>query len=290
MPDTAGNVYLFEHMQVWRVNSSGQAVGQADPDNFANGATSHAYKLKGPVTANLPQIGYLLTIFKAGGTIQGQADTGVDTIGTFEITLADLDATLSALVQGGLVDTTSLTNATIFGMNDNNPSPNDIGLMLTARYQGRASTPGVNEFLSVVFPLCQARLRLNSISGEGGVNPNPITMTVTPRMASKFPNAVAFAANQGWYDNKSLMYFKSAQWPYSLTVFKQDGVDDTYVTGYRGKSSAVATGNTTNWFTIGGTPTAPTSYDPATGVVTLAAAGSAAVIATALYQTGFVAI
>lgn len=292
MTSSIGNVFLFSHLQLSRVNSAGIATGQLDPDGtLTPNTTSHAYKSLGPVTVTVPQPSYLTAIFRAGGQQLGQADMGIDQIGTGEITLADADANLMALVAGGSVDTTSITNATIFSPNSQQPTPFQLTIILTASWQSRVSaSDGTNYYLTMVFPRAQCRWRMSGVTGEAGVNPNTATLTFTPTKTSKLVGGISMGANQGWFGNSEYHYWMVAQYPYALTAFIQNAAATTYVTGYRGKSSAVTNGTTTNLFTVGGVATAPTSYTIATGLVTLAAAGSSGVIDNAFYQTLFEAI
>lgn len=286
-----GNVYAFEKALVWRVGANGIAVGQLDPDALTPSTTSHAYVINGTITASLPDVKFGAAEFRGGGTYEGRADMGLESVGEGTLTVSQMDADLDALLQGGLVDTTSLGGAVISAPNSLNPSARQVGLMLIARHQGReTANAGKNKYLHIIYPLVQMRMITPNLTQEGGTNPSPVTLKFQPSVAAYFPTGVAFGANQGWHQNSEFHLRLVADNPYALTTFVQDGADTTYVTGYRPVSNAVAGGNTTNWFTVNGAPTAPTSIDTTTGVVTLAAAGTSGQVAVAMYQTQFVAI
>lgn len=286
-----GNVYAFEKALVWRVGDDGIATGQLDPDSLTPNTTSHAYLINGPITATLPDVSFAAAEFRGGGSYEGRADMGVQSVGEGTLNVSQLDAALDALLQGGSVDTTSLSGATITSPNSLNPSSRTVGLMLIGRIQRReTASAGDNQYLHIIYPKVQMRSVTPNLTQEGGTNPSPVTLKFQASVATKFPVGVAFGANQGWYQNSEFHYRMIASNPYALTVFVQDALATTYITGYRPVSSVVTGGNTNNWFSVDGVVTAPTSIDTTTGVVTLAAAGTSGKVAVAFYQTQFVAI
>lgn len=282
-----GNVFTALALQVWRKTSTGIAVGQLDPDNLGTNVTSHALKVPGLITTTLPQPTYENVIFRGDQTILGQADIGVSAYGTFEVNITGLNATLAALLAGGSVDTTSLINATIAAPNTGKIAPNQLGMMLTAQIQDgdpESATFGDNKYISYIFPNIQGRYNFPNVSQSGGENPNPGVLTITPSRLGTFPGGNAMGSNQGWTDNKELMYTITADNPYALTAFVGDGAATTYTVKYVPASTDVASGNTTNWFTVNAVVTAPTSISAA-GLVTVAVAVPSGQVAVALYQT-----
>lgn len=288
---TRGNVYAFERAFVWRVGSNGIATGQLDPDNLTANTTSHAYQVNGPITATLPDPQFGSVEFRGGMSFEGTADTGLEGIGVGTLQASQMDASLDALLQGGLVDTTSLSNATISSPNSLNPSPRQVGLMLVGRIQSRLSaSAGSNKYLHIIYPKCQMRKKTPNLTQSGGLNPAAVELEFKPQVATKFHTGIAMGSNQTWYNNSEFHYRIVSDNPYALTIFVQNASTTTYTTEFLPTSSAVTSGTTTNWFTVNGAATAPTSIVTTTGVVTLAAAGTSGQIALAFYQTLYVPV
>ncbi len=286
---TRGNVYNLLAAQFYRLTETGLPAGQLDTTvALVNASTSHAYKIAGTTEATLPDPTYGRVTFRDGATFQGAVVTGLSDTGDITITTNAWDATLNKLFSGVNVDTTTITNATISSTGMNIISPYVIGCLLTAQIYSRdAATLGTTKHTTWVIGACSARVSIPSLTQNDGENPSTATITLTPRAATKLPVGAAFGANQNFGDNKEFVYAITADNPFALTMFVQDAIATTYTTAYLPTSSDVASGNTTNLFAVNGTPTAPTSIVTTTGVVTLAAAGTAGQIAAALYQTLF---
>ncbi len=286
---TRGNIYSLERAWFSRVNSAGIATGQLDPDSPGSAPlTSSAYLLNGPITLTTAKPTYAKAEFKGGGRYEGRADLGIDAMGDATISVSQYDPAFNALTQGGLVDTTSLTNAEISSSNHMHPSPVTGVFCGIGRLQKRSSVG--NDYFHIIYPLCQLRPSDPDFTQEGGTNPSAITYTITPQSGTTFPVGIAFGANQSWYDNTEFAYHILSSNPYHLTSWLQDGVAVTFVTGYRPTSSVVTSGTTTNWVARNAVATAPSSISTTTGLVTMAAAGTASQYTVIMYQTQFVAI
>lgn len=285
-----GSVYSFLYAQIWRQTDAGLPTGQLDPASLVNDTTSHAYLLTG-IEGTLPEYSYGNVSFRDGNVLRGNVETGLESLTNGTITLNTYDATLNTLLVGGNVDTTSIVNATISSTNAGQNVPYTIGIMLTMKQFSRVpATWGHTKFLTLVYPSCTARYTPPSVNQSSGENPMTGSLVFTPREGSKFPTGNAFSSTQGWKNNRTFEYFISADYPYALSMYVQDGTETDYIVGYLPVSSTVTSGNTTNLFTINGTVTAPTSISTSTGVVVKAAAGTAGQIAAALYQTAFAPI
>lgn len=271
---------------VWRQTDGGIATGQLDPDNLVADTTSHAYRLPGLVSAVLPAPTYERATDRGDMSIRGQMDLGASDFGSFDVTLSNDSATLKALLGDSSVDTTTLSNAYISSVNTGLQTPPVLGMMFSTYFQSRDSaTSGSTQYRTVIFPRVQIRYIAAGASQDGGVNPNPITLTCTPTEGGKFPGGNAFGANQGWASNRTLFYEITAAAPFALTSYVQDGVTTSYTLTYLPTSTE--TGATDHIFTVNGTVTAPTTVNTSTGVVTLAAAGTSGQVSVALYQTLF---
>lgn len=288
MPAQQYNTFDLIALLLWRIDANGRAIGQMDPDALPTApATSHALTYVGDgISATIPAVRYREAEF-GGSELKGRAFMGLETIDNFEVVNSVADDNLYILARGGKRDTTSLINAAIVGANENNPTPYRLGVAIVDKLQSRdTGTDGNTEYRTRIYPDCQCVIAVTGSKVEGGRNPNPVAITVKPSMAKKFPGGVAFGSAQGWRGNKTTGFWILAAKPYALTAFLADGVATTFITGYRGTSSLVTGGNTTNWFTKNGTPTAPASFVPATGVVTIAA-GVTGDLWDALYQTDY---
>jgi len=272
---------------VWRVSATGINYGQLDPLATETGDTvSNALAFIGdPISAALPDVQYRRATF-GGARFLGSAYMGIDPIGEFEIQLTSADANLYAMLKGGNIDTTTISGAQITSPNNNSTSPNDIGLMFTVASQsGDDGTDGDTEYRTYVFPRAQAFIREAGGNVTSGENPQAVTMSVSPTLASKHPWGAAFGSNEGFAGNKTDHYMLQAQYPYGLTTWIADGSETTFEVEFLGASTTVTSGNTDNVFSINGTVTAPTTFaGTSTGVVTVAAAGSDGDNHCAFYQ------
>lgn len=292
MTTAGGYVFNILHAQCFRVNSSGVGVGQLDPSSLSNGTTSHAYKLKGTGKFNPGNASYRTVDFRAGGAPVGKADLGLETLPSdMTLEVADYDATLDALLMGGAVDTTSITNVTVSSTQHNRKVTNRVGWLLTGQVQSNVTaTLSQNYYFTYLIPSSTCRVSDSPLNDDGGTNPTNRTITITPQMATKFPTGIAFGSNQSFEENREYLVRLVAEYPFALTAFIQDAAATTYILGYRPAHSTVTNGITNSVYAVGGVATAPSSVSTTTAVVTLAAAGSAAVIDVALYQTAFTAI
>ena len=270
----------------WTVSETGIAYGQLDPDATEVGdTTSHALAFIGNViSATLPETTYKRATF-AGSRQLGTMYMGSNPLGEFEIQLAVADHNLEKMLTGGNIDTTTIANATITSRNSNNTSPNRIGCMFSVRTQDQdEGSDGDEEYKTYVFPICQGYMVETGGNVSDGENPQPVTVNLTPTMASKHPWGTAFSTNEGFAGNRVDHYKIHAEKPYGLTTWIADGAAVVYSTEFLGASSVVTSGNTDNVFAIDGTVTAPTTYVNTTRVVTIAAAGTTGDNHTAFYQ------
>lgn len=288
-----GNVFGFPALQVWKRGSDGYAYGQiTDVTTPGTNVTSSAYAMFDGISATLPEITRALAEFRGGSVYLGSAFMGTERLAPVVIDLANYDDTLNTLVGNGSADTTTVSGWTMSGINEQNPNPTQLGAMLTLRFQSRASgTDGDNLYLNVVMPNCTGTYtRVTAVTQNAGENPSPSRLTLALSSATRHPTGVAFGSNQGWYNNRTSMYFIVSDYPLAVTTYIADGSATTFILGYRPKYSTVTSGNTNNWTAKNGTATAATSINTSTGVVTLAAAGSASDKHVVMYPTEFTAI
>lgn len=283
-----GNRYAFEYLFVWRRTSAGLAVGQLDPDALGTNVTSHAYQCYGPLTITEPDPTYKTYEFRSGGGYEGKALGGIESLGSGEITLSQLDPALRALLVGGLVDTTTVDGWTISAGNKIAPSPRQVGLLAITRNQSRESaTEGTATYINRFYPMVQVRMKDPNATHEGGENPQAVTLVFEPTKVTKFPNGVAFGANQSWYQNSEYSFEAELNYPLALTTFVGNNSATTFTLGFLPKYSTVTDGDTNNWVTVDSVVTAPTSISVDTGLVTMASAPASGKIVNVIYPTEF---
>lgn len=275
-------------LQLSTMDSTGFWTGQAGTAP-ANATVSSAYYTR-LISGGTPQPrDQNIVEFEGGNGIVGQLAFGTRTLTSFDVTTDHIEPDMIALAVGGLVDQSSNDRWTIFSNNPTKVRLGNIGIMITQEYQSQDdATQGNTRYLTCVIPIATVTFQWGGAAYQAK---SPSTLTITPTTAGKFPNGVAFGANQTWEGNETDHFFIITDNPVAYTMFIADGADDTYVTGYRPSSSIVTDANTTaNWQAVNGTATAPSSVNTSTGVVTLAAAGSAADKVGVIYETGFIAI
>lgn len=290
MTVTQGNSYGFERAFVWRVNSSGIATGQLDPDSPGSAPlTSPAYEVGGPIEFTMPGANFGTFEFVGGGSYEGSADGGLQSLAEGSMQSSRLDAALAVLLAGGSVDTTTIAGGPkIWSPNMLNPSPNQVGLMLQTRLQSRDSaTAGLNKYASIIFPLVQMRLIKGNPTQNAGTNPTPTTLSVKPQIATKLPWGVAFDSNQGWYNNSNIWYGINSDYPWHLVAFLQDNTETDTVLTYKPIYDTVTNGNTNSVHAVNGIVTAPSSITIGTATVAMSSAGTADQWRTHFYQTAF---
>lgn len=285
-----GYVYSFVHAQMYRVNANGVPVGQLDPDALVADTTSHAYKLDGITNAEFGSPEFGSVTFRTGTRWQGTVDTGLINPGDITIGNISLDANLYKLLLDINIDTTTIVNTQASGMGYTRVLPNDIGVILTAQlFSTNLATLGQTYFVSVIVPRCTGRIIFMPFNQDGGENPSSGSIVLKPKISKKNVLGIAFDSTQNFENNEVVAYWLSADAPYALTTYIENGVATTYDVGYLPTSSTVTSGNTTNYFTQDGVVTAPTSISTSTGAVVITA-GTSGDIANAFYQTNFAAI
>jgi hypothetical protein len=270
----------------WRVGSDCLNYGQLDPTGTLTPDTvSHALGYVGESSfASLPEVIYKRFDFGKARYL-GSAFAGIEPIPEFTIELSSVDANLDVLANGATIDTTTIANVNLWSPNHNNQSPNRIGLMMTVASQPRGTgCDGGVEYSTFVIPSCQIFVNRAGGSTDAGTDTQAVTVTVSPDMATHHAWGAQFGSNENFAGNKTEIVYLQGDNPYAVTAWVADGIETTYEVEYVAASNAVTSGNTTNVFSIDGTVTAPTSFDPATGVVTIAAAGTTGDLHTAFYQ------
>jgi hypothetical protein len=285
-------VYGLYYLQIAFRDSSGYMKGvQTIPNTVANNTTSHAYLLPDPVDFTHPAPTFELATDRGGQKIRAQADLGASDLGEGSFTLSEFDDIFHAYVRGVTVDTATVSGWRQVAASINTVTAPNFFLMATTKTQIVSSTgSSTTRYKSWVYPNVQIRPAYPNLSQNGGVNPNPVAYTFVPSTGSRAMDGRLFSATaMAATDNMDTFYIIESDSPLAATMYTKDAAATTFVLGYRPTTSD-ATGAATNSITNNGSTLVVTSVSTTTGVVTLAAAGTAAHIVNVLYETNFVAI
>lgn len=282
----AGHIAGFYHALYCRRDSSGYPFGTvSDPDNVANGTTTHARKLIAPVEASALTFEREVATFRGGQTILGRRQLGVSEIGAFEITLAAFDETFHALITGSEVDTSIASANSVTTANALRGDPPQGMLLLTLGFQ---TTAGVNKYITYAYPNVQiSEAAAGAANQAGGENPLPTRYTVTvsgsPRAFFGLPYS---ATTLNAADGSDLFTRYITAKPISVTTFKAAAGATSFTLGYRPVSSDHA-GSRNVWTKNGANAHSEvTGVNTTTGVVTINAAADGDVF-VATYETEF---
>lgn len=279
-----GNPAGFSSIQFSTMTNEAFWTGQAGASP-ANGTTSHAYLSNLFATANFQAEAQTVVRFRGGDGFVGQLAFGTRLIQQFNIETEATEADLIAMTTGGNADQTTNSVWTIFSPDGTRRIIPNIGLIITQEFQSReAATAGITWYLNTVFPVTTVAFNSGGASHQSAtVN----SFTVTPTVATKFPNGVAFSSNQSWYGNETDHFFVVSQYPLAYTAFISDASETDVIVGYKPVSTTVTNGATQNWNARNGTAAALTSMTIATATAVMASAGTAADENGILYETEF---
>ena len=270
----------------WRVGTDCFNYGQLDPGGtLTPDTTSHSITYVGESNfANLPEVVYKRFTFGKSRFLGGTY-AGIEPIPEFTIELSSVDANLDVLANNATISTTTINNVNFWTPNHNNQSPNRVGLMLSVVADPRASgCDGDAEYSTFVIPDCKIFIQRAGGSTDAGNDTQPVTVTVSPTMAGAQPWGTPFSSIENLAGNKTEIIYLQAPNPFAVTAWIADGTEVVYTVEYVPALSTITTGNTDNVFTIDGVVTAPTTFAVATGIVTIAAAGTTGDLHNAFYQ------
>ncbi len=276
------------YCQVALVGTNGRAYGTAGPA-MANGATSGAYLINDPISGELPIPDRTTIDFTGGDRWLGSYQYGITSLGSFNLQVADWDATLIAMVTGAKVDQTTNQKWTVAAENVLKDRLPQVCVMLTFRLQSRESgTDGGDFFINYVIP--RAWMAPKGVAGAPNFqSKGTVSYQVTPTAGGAWPIGIPFStANQGWQDNKTPVFAIISDNPLGLATFIGDGILTSFTAPYLPVTTTVASGNAGNLHALNGAAAALTSVSDTTGLVTLTAAGSAADYHGLMYETNFV--
>lgn len=283
---TAGHIAGFYHALWMYRDANGYPAGtEADLSAAANGTTTHARKLPGPVEATAMQVTREQATFRGGQRVLGRRQLGVNDISPFELTLAALDPVWNAMIARNAVDTAIASQNVVSAPNLGEGDPPQGMLLLTVGY---TTEDAVNKFLTYAYHNVQiSQGNMGSANQQGGENPNPLVYTVTPLPAERTFFGLPFVDTDLAVveDNDYFVTYETAK-PISVTTYKAAGAATSFTLGYRPVSSDHA--GARNVFTKNGAQghTDVTGLNTTTGAVTINAA-TAGDIWVAVFETLF---
>lgn len=281
-----GQVGGFERCQFSTLNTSGYWTGQGGTSP-ANGSTSHARLMRGGATFGFNPTSPTTITFGDADTQSGIMSFGGANQGAFDIELYEFDNTAVALTNSSNVDSTTNSVWKIASANAGQTTLPDMGIMIAQKTQStETAISGLTRYRNWIIPVCSIRA-----VPTGGAYQAETThrYTVTPRPGGRFPNGVAFGANQGWANYTADLFWIDITYPLAYTAFIGDNSATTFNTAYKPISTTVTNGATENWFAKAGTAEALTSITLA-GVATTASTLTAGQFGGLLYETRFVAV
>lgn len=276
------------YAQIALRNSSGYPMGQdTTPNTVSNGDVKHAYKIKGFVSVDAPQIQTEIAIRKGGQKVLGQRALGVSSFGSFTLTLSDYDETFHNIISGATIDTTLASNWATTSFNALKATRPQLILLVTAGIQNDS---GVDQFLHMWWHNVTIQPVVPGVTQSGGDNPNALAYTVTPSTSLRAGWGSLFSATTlALEDNSDIVSFQRTDTPISFSTYIDDGAATSTAVFYRPLTSENAGAD--NVFLKNGVPnhTGVSDFNTTTGATTHTA-GTGGDIWTIIYGTNFVPV
>ena len=287
MPASRGSPFGLQRAIIQLVGTNGRSYGTAG-QSAANGTTSHGYVLDYPKTSGLSNPDRTKIDFTGGNRWMGSYMFGIAAMDAFELVSQDFDATLTALVTGSNVDSTTNSQWVIFCENLNKSDLPACSIMLQYQFQSSASaTFGQNYWITTVIPRCQIQPKPASQEFQAA---GSYAYQIVPTMSAVSPTGVAFGTNQGWHDNKTPSFHILSDNPLAMTFHRASGTSASIVVAYTPITSAVGTAAATkNNVVQNGTAIAADTVTPGTKTVAISAGLIAADDVMVLYETNYAA-
>lgn len=285
--ETSGDAHGFYRAQIALIAPDGKAYGTAGPNADA-GTISGAYIAGYPKNCDMPFPDRTVIDFTGKDTWNGSYMYGITSLGSFSMTLENVDASLIALVSGSTVDQVTNANWTYYAENILAEQVPQVALILTYRFQARGGVnDGADLYLNTIIPRCW--IAPKGISGAPAFQQaGEYQFQVTPTAAARHPHGLPFSAmSLNLQDNRTPSLHVVTNNPLYLVTMVGDAAATTFTMPYLPVSSTVTLNDTPNEFVVDGALVAPTSFDTSTGVLTPATTLADGEHAAILYETTF---
>lgn len=261
------------------VGADGLSYGVAGED-IAAGATSPAYVVDDPKSANIP-VPDRTTIDFTGGDVWIQSfQYGITSLGSFDWVNQSIDANLIALATGTLVDQTSNDLHTVFTEDVLSAGRPQVSLVFIYRIQStELATFGATKYIHAVIPRCWLAPK-GTQNAPAFQAAGDYVLQVTPTVASRKINGPLFDSNLNASGDKVSGYYIIADNPLHMTVFRATAASPTpsvIVAPYKPIDEAIGA--------VASTRHEVDAYDPAADSLVLGVADSI-VKATGTYSVG----
>ena len=174
------------------VDDSGYNFGTAGP-GVAEGTLVSPYLIRYAQSAEIGLPDRTVVDFTGGDVWTGSYVYGITSLGTFELTLATVEAELVAFLSDSTVDSTTNSRQTIYSDNIMIPTPPQAWMMIVFRIQSKeVGQKGANKFITIILP--RTWVSPKGISGAPtfqGVG--TYGFTLVPTVGDRFPWGLPFA-------------------------------------------------------------------------------------------------
>jgi hypothetical protein len=289
MAKSAGEIHNagMYHVSIGRINSSFKHRGAAaDPETIADGTTLNA--IHAAWADNLVPAQPTTKVAKSeGGQQPGPSIIlGVSDNGDATLTFALENETLSALIEGITIDTSTVSDWLMTGPNPQLDTFYNYIVIISSKVVGDGIA---QHWMNKIY--LNAQLKITEYPGASqadGTNNHMITITITPDNSTRTAwGALLSTTSNAFTDNKTPYVQYRTDAPLTLTTYIASATDTTFVLGYRPLSTDVAA--VSQVFAKDGVTTNPTSVVVATATVTIPSA-AASEEWIALYETNFEAV
>jgi hypothetical protein len=273
-------------LQVAMRNTAGYPMGTlTTPDTVPNDTTTSAHVISGLRSLTHPEKTVTRAFDRGDQKTYGQMYLGVEDFGEGSFEVGAEDEVFDALIKKTVVDVAIATDMAVVAGNEGEADPPPMFIIATTRKQLR---DGSFWYDNQIYQNVQiSKPKPADVSQNGGESPNPLTYNFAPSLSERMITGHLFSATDLEVLEDEDTYIKiRSKYPLAVTTFKADGTEDEVQLPFLPVLSG-ATGAAQNIVTKNGVTLAVTSISTTTGLVTLAAPGSAGDIFVIIYQTNF---
>lgn len=277
---------------IHKKNATGYAMGQftdavIEDTTPANTEVSEALTMNTNVVSlgNPGQARIKISRFGAQ-KFRGKFDVGAGEIADFQMTFSDDSPSLAFVTNGALINDTEIVGVIIGGENPRPELLNDVGGIFTVGAQVIDRTTGnvTTEYLHYWIPSFTAAKVNSDVAGvqSSTTNPFPSAYDVSVQETGLLQNGRLISALDIGMTQSYRVPFRTPYKNHGLATAIFDGTDTSFTLPRLPLLNATAA-TSLNWFTLNGTPTALSSVNTSTGVVTLSSAPTAGAIGVMWY-------
>lgn len=267
------------------LGNDGKAYGVAGGSQ-ANNTVSGAYLAKYLKSCDMPIPDRNTIDFTSKDTWNGSFQYGISSLGSFSLTLENIDADLIALLSGSSVDQTTNALWTYFAENVLAETVPQVCVIVTYRIQIRGGVlDGGDRYAHAIIP--KAWCAPKGVSGAPSFQTaGEYSIQVTPTASAIHPAGVPFSSMaMNLEDDRTPILTLFTDNPIHLATYVGDGTATTFTLPYLPLSEVVTVNNSPNEFNIDGTLTALSALASDTGVATLTAPVGSGTHSAILYET-----